>query len=109
MNHPICSPLSLTAPLVAASGPAAAQDERTMALVTIAEANAECLTRTRSMPADKAALVDRFLTSNQVEASTRQAVKASRDFATLKADYIAQQGLRGPRRGPSAVTNRCGR
>ena len=93
MNHPICSLLSLTALLVAASGPAVAQDERTMALVTIAEANAECLTRTRSMAADKAAaLVDRFLTSNQVEASTRQAVKASRDFATLKADYIAQQG-----------------
>ena len=93
MNHPICSLLSLSALLVAASGPAVAQDERTMALVTIAEANAECLTRTRSMPADKAAaLVDRFLTSNQVEASTRQAVKASRDFAALKADYIAQQG-----------------
>ena len=48
MNHPICSLLSLTALLVAASGPAVAQDERTMALVTIAEANAECLTRTRS-------------------------------------------------------------
>ena len=74
-------------------GPAIAQDERTTALVTIAEANAECLSKTGTMQRDKASsLADRFLEAKGVAPVTRQAVRSSRDFGALKADYVMQQG-----------------
>lgn len=76
-----------------AAGPALAQDERTIALVTIAEANAHCLSTTKTMNQTKAtALADRFLEAKEVAASSRQAVTSHRDFQALKADYIKQQG-----------------
>ena len=73
--------------------PAIAQDERSTALVTIAEANAECLSTAGGMPREKASsIADRFLDAKAVAPSTRQAIKSSRDFGALKAEYIKQQG-----------------
>ena len=73
--------------------PAIAQDERSTALVTIAEANAECLSTAGGMPQEKASsLADRFLDAKAVTPATRQAIRSSRDFGALKAEYIKQQG-----------------
>ena len=69
--------------------PAIAQDERSTALVTIAEANAECLSTAGGMPQEKASsIADRFLDAKAVTPATRQAIRSSRDFGTLKAEYI---------------------
>ena len=73
--------------------PAIAQDERSTALVTIAEANAECLSTAGGMPQEKASsIADRFLDAKAVAPATRQAIRNSRDFGNLKAEYIKQQG-----------------
>ena len=73
--------------------PAIAQDERSTALVTIAEANTECLSTAGGMPQEKASsIADRFLDAKAVTPATRQAIRSSRDFGTLKAEYIKQQG-----------------
>ena len=75
------------------TAPALAQDERTTALVTIAEANAHCLSSTKTMSRAKATdLADRFLAAKQVSASSRQAVTSHSDFEALRADYINRQG-----------------
>ena len=73
--------------------PAIAQDERSTALVTIAEANAECLSTAGGMPQEQASsIADRFLDAKAVAPAKRQAIRSSRDFGTLKAEYIKQQG-----------------
>ena len=67
--------------------PAIAQDERSTALVTIAEANAECLSTAGGMPQEKASsIADRFLDAKAVAPAMRQAIRSSRDFGTLKAE-----------------------
>lgn len=77
-------------------GPAMAQDERTTALVTTAEANAECLSKTGAMPREKvSSLADRFPEAKAVAPATREVVTSSRDFGALKADYIKEQGCCG--------------
>ena len=72
---------------------AAAQTERTTALVTIAQANAKCLIQTGTMGADKAlSLANRFLDAKQVSQDERRTVNNSPGFEALMKDYINTKG-----------------
>ena len=71
------------------SGFAATQLERTTALVTIAQANAQCLIQTGTMGAEKAlSLANRFLDAKQVSQDERRTVNNSPGFEDLMKDYI---------------------
>ena len=72
---------------------AAAQTERTTALVTIAQANAQCLIQTGTMGAEQAlSLANRFLDAKQVSQDERRTVNNSPDFEDLMKDYINTKG-----------------
>jgi hypothetical protein len=71
----------------------AAESERTTALVTIAQANAQCLIQTGTMGAEKAlTLANRFLDAKQVSQKQRRTVNNSPGFEDLMKLYINQQG-----------------
>jgi hypothetical protein len=71
----------------------AAESERTTALVTIAQANAQCLIQTGTMGAEKAlTLANRFLDAKQVSQKQRRTVNNSPGFEDLMKRYINQQG-----------------
>ena len=72
---------------------AVAQTERTTALVTIAQANAQCLIQTGTMGAEQAlSLANRFLDAKQVNQDERRTVNNSPGFEDLKKDYINTKG-----------------
>jgi len=72
---------------------AAAQTERTTALVTIAQANAQCLIQTGTMGAEQAlSLANRFLDAKQVSQDERRTVNNSPGFEDLMKDYINTKG-----------------
>ena len=72
---------------------AAAQTERTTALVTIAQANAQCLIQTGTMGAEKAlSLANRFLDAKQVSQDERRTVNNSPGFEDLMKRYIKERG-----------------
>ena len=72
---------------------AAAQKERTTALVTIAQANAQCLIQTGTMGAEQAlSLANRFLDAKQVSQDERRTVNNSPGFEDLMKDYINTKG-----------------
>ena len=71
----------------------AAESERTTALVTIAQANAQCLIQTGTMGAEKALmLANRFLDAKQVSQKQRRTVNNSPGFADLMTSYIKNRG-----------------
>ena len=71
----------------------AAESERTTALVTIAQANAQCLIQTGTMGAEKAlTLANRFLDAKQVSQKQRRTVNNSPGFEDLMKRYINEQG-----------------
>ena len=71
----------------------AAESERTTALVTIAQANAQCLIQTGTMGAEKAlTLANRFLDAKQVSQKQRRTVNNSPGFKDLTKRYIDEQG-----------------
>ena len=71
------------------SSVAAAPSERTTALVTIAQANAQCLIQTGTMGAEQAlSLANRFLDAKQVGQDERRTVNNSPGFEDLMKDYI---------------------
>ena len=75
------------------SSVAAAQSERTTALVTIAQANAKCLIQTGTMEAEQAlSLANRFLDAKQVTQQQRRMVNNSPGFEDLMKRYINDQG-----------------
>ena len=75
------------------SGFAATQSERTTALVTIAQANAQCLIQTGTMGAEQAlSLANRFLDAKQVSQDERRTVNNSPGFEDLMKDYINSKG-----------------
>ena len=75
------------------SSVAAAQSERTTALVTIAQANAKCLIQTGTMGAEQAlSLANRFLDAKQVTQQQRRMVNNSPGFEDLMKRYINDQG-----------------
>ena len=75
------------------SSVAAAQSERTTALVTIAQANAKCLIQTGTMVAEQAlSLANRFLDAKQVTQQQRRMVNNSPGFEDLMKRYINDQG-----------------
>ena len=75
------------------SSVAVAQTERTTALVTIAQATAQCLIQTGTMGAEKAlSLANRFLDAKQVSQKQRRTVNNSPGFEDLMKRYINQQG-----------------
>lgn len=75
------------------TAPALAQDERTMALVTIAEANARCLIETKQMKAPQARdIANRFLISKQVSDADREEVQNAPGYDDLMRRYIEGQG-----------------
>ena len=72
---------------------AVAQTERTTALVTIAQANAQCLIQTGTMGAEQAlSLANRFLDAKQVTQDERRTVNNSPGFEDLMKDYINTKG-----------------
>ena len=72
---------------------AVAQTERTNALVTIAQANAQCLIQTGTMGAEQAlSLANRFLDAKQVSQDERRTVNNSPGFEDLMKDYINTKG-----------------
>ena len=72
---------------------AVAQTERTTALVTIAQANAQCLIQTGTMGAEQAlSLANRFLDAKQVSQDERRTVNNSPGFEDLMKDYINTKG-----------------
>ena len=72
---------------------AVAQTERTTALVTIAQANAQCLIQTGTMGAEQAlSLANRFLDAKQVSQDERLTVNNSPGFEDLMKDYINTKG-----------------
>ena len=72
---------------------AVAQTERTTALVTIAQANAQCLIQTGTMGAEQAlSLANRFLDAKQVSQDERRTVNNSLGFEDLMKDYINTKG-----------------
>ena len=75
------------------SSVAAAPSERTTALVTIAQANAQCLIQTGTMGAEQAlSLANRFLDAKQVTQQQRRMVNNSPGFEDLMKDYINTKG-----------------
>ena len=75
------------------SSVAAAQTERTTALVTIAQANAQCLIQTGTMGAEQAlSLANRFLDAKQVSQDERRTLNNSPGFEDLMKDYINTKG-----------------
>ena len=75
------------------SSVAAAPSERTTALVTIAQANAQCLIQTGTMGAEQAlSLANRFLDAKQVSQDERRTVNNSPGFEDLMKDYINTKG-----------------
>ena len=75
------------------SSVAAAPSERTTALVTIAQANAQCLIQTGTMGAEKAiSLVNRFLDARQVSQDERRTVNNSPGYEDLMKHYIKERG-----------------
>ena len=75
------------------SSVAAAQTERTTALVTTAQANAQCLIQTGTMGAEKAlSLTNRFLYAKQVSQDERRTVNNSPGFEDLMKRYIKERG-----------------
>ena len=67
--------------------------ERETALVTIAEANAQSLIESGTMPAEKArSLVSGFLDAARVSAKQRKAVRNGLGFSALMESYINDQG-----------------
>ena len=75
------------------SSVAAAQTERTTALVTIAQANAKCLIQTGTMGAEQAlSLTNRFLDAKQVSPDERRTVNNNPGFEDLMKDYITTKG-----------------
>ena len=69
------------------------QTERTTALVTIAQANAQCLIQTGTMGAEQAlSLANRFLDAKQVSQDERRTVNNSPGFEDLMKDYINTKG-----------------
>ena len=72
---------------------AVAQTERTTALVTIAQANAQCLIQTGTMGAEQAlSLANRFLDAKQVSQDERRTVNNSPGFEDLMKRYIKERG-----------------
>ena len=72
---------------------AVAQTERITALVTIAQANAQCLIQTGTMGAEQAlSLANRFLDAKQVSQDERRTVNNSPGFEDLMKDYINTKG-----------------
>ena len=75
------------------SSVAAAQTERTTALVTVAQANAQCLIQNETMGAEKAlSLANRFLDAKQVSQDERRTVNNSPGFEDLMKRYIMERG-----------------
>ena len=75
------------------SSVAAAPSERTTALVTIAQANAQCLIQTGTMGAEKAlSPANRFLDANQVSQDERPTVNKSPGFEDLMKRYVKERG-----------------
>ena len=75
------------------SSVAVAQTERTTALVTIAQATAQCLIQTGTMGAEQAlSLANRFLDAKQVSQVERRTVNNNTDFEDLMKDYINTKG-----------------
>ena len=71
----------------------AAPSERTTALVTIAQANAQCLIQTGTMGAEQAlSLANRFLDAKQVSQDERRTVNNSPGFEDLMKRYIKERG-----------------
>ena len=71
----------------------AAPSERTTALVTIAQANAQCLIQTGTMGAEQAlSLANRFLDAKQVTQQQRRMVNNSPGFEDLMKRYIKERG-----------------
>ena len=70
-----------------------AASERTTALVTIAEANARCLIKTKQMkPARAQDIANRFLISKGVSDADRDEVKSAPGYDDLMRSYIDGQG-----------------
>ena len=70
-----------------------AASERTTALVTIAEANARCLIKTKRMKAAPARdIANRFLLSKGVSAAEREEVQNAPGYGDLMRRYIDEQG-----------------
>ena len=70
-----------------------AASERTTALVSIAEANARCLLKTKQMKAAKAQdIATRFLISKGVSDADRNEVKSAPGYHDLRYQYINEQG-----------------
>ena len=70
-----------------------AANERTTALVTIAEANARCLIETKQMKAPQARdIANRFLISKQVSDADRLEVQNAPGYDDLMRRYIEEQG-----------------
>jgi hypothetical protein len=70
-----------------------AASERTTALVTIAEANARCLIKTKRMKAAPARdIANRFLISKGVSAAEREEVQNAPGYDDLMRRYIDEQG-----------------
>ena len=70
-----------------------AGSERTTALVTIAEANARCLIKTKRMKAAPARdITNRFLLSKGVSAAEREEVQKAPGYDDLMRRYIDEQG-----------------
>ena len=85
--------LSVWALLGLGSSVAAAQSERTTALVTIAQANAKCLIQPGTMEAEQAlSSANRFLDAKQVTQQQRRMVNNSPGFEDLMKRYINDQG-----------------
>ena len=71
----------------------AAQTERTTALVTIAQANAQCLIQTGTMGAEQAlSLANRFLDAKQVSQDERRKFNNSPGFEDLMKCCIKERG-----------------
>ena len=88
------TPMALALLLLSAGATAVrAASERDTALVTIADANAQCLIQSGMMPAEKArSLVSRFLDAQQVSAKQRKAVRDDPGFSALMDRYTSDQG-----------------
>ena len=70
-----------------------AASERTTALVTIAEANARCLIKTKRMKAAPARdITNRFLLSKGVSDADREEVQSAPGYDALTRRYIEEQG-----------------
>ena len=75
------------------SSDAVAQTERTTALVTIAQVNAQFLIQTGTIEAEKAlSLANRFLDAKQVSQDERRTVNNSPGFEDLMKRYIKERG-----------------